>query len=172
MRPSFLSPKLRIAPLLVATLSILATGCTAATVTNSLLLASIAEQLALPAMTWSANGTHTAKGFTTQQADTASAEGLKADCDNINLNKKLATDFRSDVLGAGVTGFFFKCESVSADTNKYWFTISSGSSAQIDKLCDSNTKYPIVFDKQHNTWFIDEPFDCARRTSPTDVVGS
>ncbi|CAG8009238.1 unnamed protein product [Penicillium salamii] len=155
---------------MLTTLSLLSAtiGCSAATITNSLLLSSIADQLSLPASTWSANGTHTAKGFTSQSADTPSVEGLKQDCDNINLNKKLAVDFRSDVLGDGVTGFFYKCEKINSDTNKYWFTISAGDKAQIDQLCDSDTTYPIVFDQQHNTWFIDEPFDCTRRTNPTD----
>ncbi|KAJ5301780.1 hypothetical protein PENANT_c002G00165 [Penicillium antarcticum] len=143
-------------------------GVSAATVTNSLLLSSISSQLSVPASTWSANGTHTAKGFTSKSADTASINGLKQDCDNINLNKKLATDFRNDVLGAGVIGFFYKCEKISDDTNKYWFTISAGDKAQIDQLCDPDTKYPIVYDQQHDTWFIDEPFDCTRRTNPTD----
>lgn len=136
-------------------------------VSNSLLLDSVAEQLALPMFTWSANGTHTAKAFTTKQANVTDPKGLKEDCENINLNKKLATDFRSDALGDGVTGFFYKCEQISATTNKYWFTISAGNKGQIDKLCSSDTKYPIVYDKQHKTWFIDEPFDCAQRTSPS-----
>jgi hypothetical protein len=144
------------------------TRCSAATVTNSLLLASVANQLSIPASTWSANGTHTAKGYTSKSAETANIDGLKQDCDNINLNKKLATDFRSDVLGAGVIGFFYKCEKISDDTNKYWFTISAGEKAQIDQLCDQDTTYPIVYDQQHDTWFIDEPFDCTRRTNPTD----
>jgi hypothetical protein len=143
-------------------------GCSAATVTNSLLLAEVANQLSIPASTWSANGTHTAKGYTSKSAETANVDGLKQDCDNINLNKKLATNFRSDVLGAGVTGFFYKCEKISDDTNKYWFTISAGDKPQIDQLCDQGTTYPIVYDQQHNTWFIDEPFDCTRRTNPTD----
>ncbi|CAI7628326.1 unnamed protein product [Penicillium bialowiezense] len=149
---------------MLTTLSLLSAsiGCSATTITNSLLLSSIAGQLSLPASTWSANGTHTAKGFTTKSADTPSAEGLKQDCDNINLNKKLAVDFRSDVLGSGVTGFFYKCEKVNADTN------NAGDKDQIDQLCDPDTTYPIVFDQQHNTWFIDEPFDCTRRTNPTD----
>ncbi|KAJ5482052.1 hypothetical protein N7475_000864 [Penicillium sp. IBT 31633x] len=145
-----------------------AIGCSAATITNSLLLAEVAKQLSLPASTWSASGTHTAKGFTSESAETASEEGLKLDCQNINLNKKLAVDFRSDVFGPGVTGFFYKCEKVSEDTNNYWFTISAGNEAQIDKLCDRDTTYPIVYDQQHNTWFIDEPFDCTLRTNPTD----
>lgn len=158
-------------------LSILALGSmgiggSATTITNSLLLSSISEQLSFPASTWSANGTHTAKGFTTESADTANAEGLKQDCDNINLNKKLAIDFRSDVLGSGATGFFYRCEKVTADTNKYWFTISAADKAQIDQLCDPDTTYPIVYDKQHNTWFIDEPFNCTRRTNPTDFFWS
>lgn len=158
------------ASMLLASLTAMgaAIGCSAATVTNSLLLAEVANQLSIPASTWSANGTHTAKGYTSKSAETAYIEGLKQDCDNINLNKKLATDFRSDVLGAGVIGFFYKCEKISDDTNKYWFTISAGDKAQIDQLCDQDTTYPIVYDQQHNTWFIDEPFDCTRRTNPTD----
>ncbi|KAJ5767184.1 uncharacterized protein N7511_004800 [Penicillium nucicola] len=158
------------ASMLLTTLTAMsaAMGVSAATVTSSLLLASIADQLSIPASTWSANGTHTAKGFTSQSADTADIDGLKQDCDNINLNKKLATDFRSDVLGAGVIGFFYKCEKISDDTNKYWFTISAGDKAQIDRLCDQDTTYPIVYDQQHDTWFIDEPFDCTRRSNPSD----
>ncbi|KAJ5752603.1 hypothetical protein N7520_009520 [Penicillium odoratum] len=135
-------------------------------VPQSLLLNSVAESLALPMYTWSANGTHNAKGYTTKEADVASVQGLFEDCENINLNRKLATNFRSDVLGPGVSGFFYKCEKISHDTNKYWFTISSGEQSQIDKLCDANQKYPIVYDQQHDTWFIDEPFDCTQRTSP------
>ncbi|KAJ5494216.1 hypothetical protein N7463_010303 [Penicillium fimorum] len=156
--------------MLLTTLGIMSAsiGCSAATVTNSLLLADVAEQLSLPASTWSASGTHTAKGYTSESADTASVEGLKQDCDNINLNKKLAVDFRSDVFGPGVSGFFYKCEKVSDDTNNYWFTISAGDKTQINKLCDPNTTYPIVYDQQHDTWFIDEPFDCTQRTNPRD----
>lgn len=141
-------------------------GC-ALHVPNSLLLDSVAEALALPMFTWSANGTHNAKAFTTKQANVTSSRGLKEDCENINLNRKLATDFRSDVLGDGVSGFFYKCEQISATTNKYWFTISAGDQSQIDKLCSSDTSYPIVYDGQHKTWFVDEPFDCTQRTAPS-----
>ncbi|KAJ5166770.1 uncharacterized protein N7482_005551 [Penicillium canariense] len=140
--------------------------CATVTVPNSLLLNSIAESVSLPMFTWSANGTHTAKGYTTEAADETSVQGMKEDCDNINLNKKIAVDFRSDVFGPGVIGFFYKCEKIRQDTNLYWFTVSSGSSSQIDQLCDPNTNYPIVYDSQHNTWWIDEPFDCTQRTSP------
>ena len=34
-----------------------------------------------------------AKGYTTAAAEQTSVAGMKADCDNINLNKKLSTDF-------------------------------------------------------------------------------
>ena len=34
---------------------------------------------------------------------------MKADCDNINLNRKLSTDFLRDVFGPGLIGFFYKC---------------------------------------------------------------
>ncbi|KAJ5950911.1 uncharacterized protein N7479_009324 [Penicillium vulpinum] len=158
--------------MLLKTFGIMSAGidCSAATVSNSLLLAEVAQQLSLPASTWSASGTHTAKGYTSKSAETASVEGLKQDCDNINLNKKLAIDFRSDVFGPGVTGFFYKCEKVSNDTNNYWFTISAGEKTQIDKICNPGTTYPIVHDQQHDTWFIDEPFDCIRQTNPTDFV--
>ncbi|KAJ5588918.1 hypothetical protein N7537_011596 [Penicillium hordei] len=157
--------------MLLRTLGVISTsiGCSTSTVTNSLLLAEVAKQLSLPASTWSASGTHTAKGYTSKSAETASVEGLKQDRDNINFNKKLAVDFRSDVFGPGVMGFFYKCEKVSDDTNNYWFTISAGNKTQVDKLCDpGTTTYPIVYDQQHDTWFMDEHFDCARRTNPTD----
>jgi hypothetical protein len=75
------------------------------------LLADVAEQIALPAHTWTASGTHTAKGYTTEAGETTSI--------------------------------------------------------QIDKLCDPATTYPIVHDEQHDTYWIDEPFTCTRRTGPS-----
>lgn len=148
-----------------------AAKCSAAiTVSNSLFLKQIAESVSLPTATWSANGTHTAKGYTSQDATMTSAQGMQADCENINLNKKIAANFRSDVFGDGLIGYFYKCEMIRPDTNMYWFTISSGDAAQIDKLCEPNTNFPIVFDSQHNTWWIDEPFDCTQRTGPGNSV--
>lgn len=38
---------------------------------------------------------------------------------------------------------------------------------QIDKLCDPATKSPIVHDAQHNTYWIDEPFSCTSKMSPS-----
>ncbi|MBL1098505.1 hypothetical protein [Streptomyces coffeae] len=129
-------------------------------------LAEVAEQIALPKRTWTVWGTHTAKGYTTEAAETTNVEGMKADCENINLNKKLAADFRSDVFGPGVKGFFYRCQRIARDTNKYWFTISSADRAQIEKLCDPNTRYPIVYDEQHDTYWIDEPFMCTKLAAP------
>lgn len=133
---------------------------------HSPLLAEVAEQIALPERTWTVWGTHTAKGYTTKAADTTNVKGMKADCENINLNKKLAADFRSDVFGPGVKGFFYGCERVARDTNKYWFTISSADRGQIEKLCDPNAEYPIVYDEQHDTYWIDEPFTCTSLAAP------
>lgn len=127
----------------------------------------VSGQIALPARIWTASGTHTAKGYETKAAEATSVEGMKADCANINLNKKLAADFRSDVFGDGMKGFFYKCQQVGPDTNEYWFTISAASRAQIDKLCDPTTKYPIVYDEQHDTFWIDEPFTCTSRVGPS-----
>ena len=81
-------------------------------------LAEIAAQLGLPAQVWTAPGTHTARGYTSAAAQTTSVAGMRADCDNINLNKKLSTDFLSGVFGPGLIGFFYKCENISPDTNK------------------------------------------------------
>ncbi|MDV6278286.1 hypothetical protein R3Q06_33090 [Rhodococcus erythropolis] len=134
---------------------------------GSPLLASVAEQIALPARTWTASGTHTAKGYTSATAEVTSVEGMRADCDNVNLNKKLAADFRGDVFGAGMKGFFYRCENVGADTNEYWFTVSSADQGQIDQLCDPTTVYPIVRDVQHDTYWVDEPFACASRVGPS-----
>ena len=131
------------------------------------LLTRIAQQIALPAKAWTASGTHTAKGYTTKTAETTSVAGMKADCDNINLNRKLVANFRRDVFGQGMKSFFFKCQRVDPHTNKYWFTISTADRAQIDKLCDPATTYPIVHDQQHATFWIDEPFMCTSRTGPS-----
>ncbi|KAK9327449.1 hypothetical protein V1520DRAFT_387455 [Lipomyces starkeyi] len=174
---SFAPNGIRITHRLLATLgiSVAIAGCsadastttqTAAAAPSTPLLAEVAEQIALPAWTWTAFGTHTARGYTTVAAETISIEGMKADCDNINLNRKLAADFRSDVFGPGVKGFFYKCQPVLPDTNMYWFTISSADQAQIDTLCDPTTNYPIIYDEQHDTYWIDEPFTCTSRASP------
>ena len=96
-------------------------------------LAEIAAQLGLPAQVWTASGTHTARGYTSAAAQTTSVAGMRADCDNINLNKKLSTDFLSGVFGPGLIGFFY---------------------------------YQLVYDQQHDTYWIDEPFTCTARTSP------
>lgn len=120
----------------------------------------VAEQIGLPPNAVTVSGTHTAKGYVNAAAQTTNAAGMQADCDNINLNKKLAADFRSDVFGPGVKGFFYKCEKVAADTNKYWFTIGSADRSQIDTVCDPATTYPIVYDQQHDTYWLDEPFNC------------
>ncbi|MFJ6789326.1 hypothetical protein [Streptomyces angustmyceticus] len=177
-----LSPSVRkgiwIAPLLLATLGIgvaVVVGIADASPTEqtepapsgSPLLTEVGEQIALPARTWTASGTHTAQGYTTEAASTISVAGMKADCDNINLNKKLAADFRSDVFGPGMKGFFYKCQRVGSGTNKYWFTISSAKRAQIDKLCDPRTTYPLVHDEQHRTYWIDKPFTCTSRVGPS-----
>lgn len=178
MTSSFLARGIRIAPLLLATMVTAASvaGCTAeartttqieAIAQNSPLLAQVAQQLALPAKTWTASGTHTAKGYTTKAAKTVNVEGMKADCVNINLNKKLSADFRSDVFGPGMKGFFYKCQKVRPHTNQYWFTISSADRTQIDRLCDPTTRYPIVHDGQHDTYWIDEPFTCGTRVGPS-----
>ncbi|MFF7648610.1 hypothetical protein ACFZCY_01865 [Streptomyces sp. NPDC007983] len=37
---------------------------------------------------------------------------------------------------------------------------------QIDELCDPNTDYPIVYDEQHDTHWLDEPFTCTKRAAP------
>ncbi|MEU9454820.1 hypothetical protein [Streptomyces sp. NPDC048277] len=169
---------IRFASLLLATTVTAASvaGCTAeartttrieATAQGRSLLAEVAHQIALPARTWTASGTHTAKGYTTKAAKTVNVEGMKADCVNINLNKKLSAAFRSDVFGPGVKGFFYKCRQVRPDTNRYWFTISSGDRTQIDRLCDPATRYPIVYDGQYDTYWLDEPFTCTTRIGPS-----
>jgi hypothetical protein len=166
--------RIRTVPILLAGMGLAFTGCADAAATTradepaprSPLLAEVAEQIALPERTWTAWGTHTAKGYTTESAETVNVKGMKADCENINLNKKLSADFRSDVFGPGVKGFFYRCERVAPDTNKYWFTISSADRSQIDKLCDPDTEYPIVYDRQRDTYWIDEPFTCTKRAAP------
>ncbi|KAK9357451.1 hypothetical protein V1504DRAFT_464577 [Lipomyces starkeyi] len=165
---SFAPNGVRITPLLLATLgiSVAIAGCSAdastttqaaAAAPTSPLLTEVAEQIALPAWTWTAFGTHTARGYTTVAAENTSIEGMKADCDNINLNRKLAADFRSDVFGPGVKGFFYKCQRVLPDTN-----IPSPDRHALR----ATTNYPIIYDEQHDTYWIDEPFTCTSRANP------
>jgi hypothetical protein len=64
-----------------------------ATSASSRLFVTVAAEQPVPALMRPrvvTSGTHTAKGYTSESAETASVEGLKQDCDNINLNKKLA----------------------------------------------------------------------------------
>jgi len=126
---------------------------------GSAFLERVAKEMDLPDRAYTVSGTHFAQGYTTQDATVINADGMQADCDNINLNKKLSPSFRSDVFGPGLEGFFYKCEKVG-DKNKYWFTITTASHSDVVKLCDVNTTYPIVYDSQHRTYWRDEPFTC------------
>lgn len=127
---------------------------------NNAFLGSVATQMKVPADAYTVSGTHFAQGYITEDAKSLSVAGMQADCDNININKKLSASFRSDVFGPhGMKGFFYKCEKV-ADRNKYWFTVSTGSIDKVMKLCNNTTVYPIVYDSQHDTYWRDEPFTC------------
>ncbi|CAL5873115.1 uncharacterized protein PFLUO_LOCUS7384 [Penicillium psychrofluorescens] len=157
--------------LLAAALSAIATQCSASIhpphpYPASPFLGQIAEQMALPGVAWTANGTHHAKGYTTKSMEMTYAKGMREDCENVNLNMKLSTNFRSDVFGPGVKGYFYKCEKINPETNQYWFTITSGNSTHIDRLCSQKTPYPITYDSQHSTWWIDEPFTCTQQWRP------
>jgi len=122
-------------------------------------LQSISNEMQLPELGYTASGTHFAQGYTTQNASNVSVQGMEEDCDNINLNKKLSANFRSDVFGPGMKGFFYKCKKVG-DQNKYWFTITSASESNMKELCDPETQFPIVYDEQHSTYWKDFPFTC------------
>jgi len=122
-------------------------------------LTSVSEQMRLPRMLHTVSGTHFAQGYTNKTTEKINVEGMREDCENINLNYKLSDAFRSDVFGSEMKGFFYKCEKVG-DKNKYWFTIGSESRSDIKKLCDPSTTYPIVYDAQHDTYWQDFPFTC------------
>eukprot|EP00931_Biecheleriopsis_adriatica_P104188 TRINITY_DN788_c0_g1_i6.p1 TRINITY_DN788_c0_g1~~TRINITY_DN788_c0_g1_i6.p1 ORF type:complete len:586 (+),score=149.36 TRINITY_DN788_c0_g1_i6:83-1840(+) len=130
------------------------------TVSEDTFLRSVADQIELPKNVFTASGTHFAQGYHDKAGEEINPEGMFQDCYNINLNKKLSHGFRKDVFTSGnLTGFFYHCERVG-DRNKYWFTIAAESEAEIKKLCDDSTKYPIVYDAQHNTFWKDFPFTC------------
>jgi hypothetical protein len=44
---------------------------------------------------------------------------------------------------------------------------ADGVEAEVDELCDPATRYPIVHDEQHDTYWIDEPFTCTGRVGPS-----
>ncbi|CAE8644631.1 unnamed protein product [Polarella glacialis] len=121
--------------------------------------ATVSAQMRLPRVGYTSSGTHFAKGFTSNDTAVINEQGMKEDCDNINLNKKLRANFRPDVFGSGMKAFFYKCEQVG-DRNKYWFTITSASESNMRKLCNPNSVYPIVYDAQHSTYWQDLPFAC------------
>merc|ERR1712232_1182477 len=106
---------------------------------------------------------------TTKDAGDIFATGMAADCENINLNKKLSTNFRDDVFASPMKGFFYRCEKVG-DKNKYWFTVSSNSKSGMEKLCNSGTEFPIVYDAQHDTYWRDEPFACDSIVGPEALL--
>jgi len=123
---------------------------------------------------YTVQGLHYAQGFKTERANEIYADGMQQDCDNINMNRKLATNFRSDIFGDGIIGFFDSCVleevtgaktsmiNATATTNKnlYTFTLTSANKSQIDLLCSEENPLPIVYDDQHDTYWIDEPFNC------------
>jgi len=127
---------------------------------DTTLLGSVAESMGLPAKAYTVSGTHFAQGYTAENATDINVAGMQGDCDNINLNMKLSPSFRSDVFGEDrLKGFFHKCEKVG-NRNKYWFTITSENQSDISMLCNSSVVYPIVHDRQHDTYWRDEPFTC------------
>ena len=110
----------------------------------------VANQTGLPAPRWTASGIPRLKGFTAAAAETNQRRRDEGRLRQHQPEPKLSTDFLRDVFGPGLIGFFYKCENISADTNQYWFTIASGDPAQIDKLCDPATQYPVVYDAQQH----------------------
>jgi len=110
-------------------------------------------------------GLHFAQGFKTDNALEVNLEGMYQDCDNINRNKKLATNFRSDFFGNDIIGFFDSCEQVEVERsfttkNLYKFTLSSTNKTQLDFVCANTNPLPINHDVQHDTYWIDFPFNC------------
>mmetsp|Transcript_8667 Transcript_8667/g.9939 ORF Transcript_8667/g.9939 Transcript_8667/m.9939 type:complete len:207 (-) Transcript_8667:133-753(-) len=110
-------------------------------------------------------GLHYAQGFKTHDALEVNRKGMYQDCDNINRNKKLATNFRSDFFGNGLIGFFDSCEQVDlvhsfTTKNLYKFTLSSTNKTQLDAVCANKKPLPLSYDDQHDTYWIDFPFEC------------
>lgn len=139
-----------------------------ASLTQSPFLDAYAASVGFPrenATLFTISGWHTARGFLSPQALTPSTTGMRQDCDYIRTSKKIVADFRRDVLGSGVWGFFGDCSPVVDPTtytthNNYSFVISSANASAIEVL---KTKFadetmPIVFDAFRDTWWIDEPY--------------
>merc|ERR1712146_825497 len=127
------------------------------------------------ANSYTIQGLHYAIGYESESgADSAiNAEGMRQDCENINLNRKLATNFRSDVFGDGIIGFFDDCK-LDNETNKnlYKFTLSSTNKTQLETVCNNKDDLPLVYDAQHDTYWIDEPFNCNNLEDGAGDAGS
>ena len=137
----------------------------------------VAESIGLQPDSFTVQGLHSAQGFVTESGNEINVEGMRQDCENINLNRKLATDFRSDFFGDGLIGFFDHCE-LDTTTNKNLnkFTLSSTDKLQLERVCNNRAPLPIVYDSQHDTYWIDEPFNCTqitmdeKKTSSADSI--
>ena len=137
----------------------------------------VAESIGLQPDSFTVQGLHYAQGFVTESGNELNVEGMRQDCENINLNRKLATDFRSDVFGDGLIGFFDHCElDTTTNKNLNQFTLSSTDKLQLERVCNNTAPLPIVYDSQHDTYWIDEPFNCTqitmdeKKTSSADSI--
>jgi hypothetical protein len=93
----------------------------------------VQKLIGLPPKTFTVTGQHYAQGFKTENAKEISTEGMRQDCENINLNKKFATVFRSDYFGNDVFGFFDSCV-LDGDRTLYAFTVASENQTQLENL--------------------------------------
>jgi len=65
------------------------------------------------------------------------------------------------VFGDGIIGFFDDCKKdETTNKNLYKFTLSSTNKTQLEMVCNNKDDLPLVYDAQHDTYWIDEPFNC------------
>ena len=126
-------------------------------------LTAIAESLRLPDTVHVRKGLHNATGYKDNSATLPNVAGMAADCTNININRKLAIDFRADDFGLGIFGFFDSCKAWDKPAlgNLYQFTLASANKPQLDEVCRRKEALPAVYDSQHGTYWVDFPFSCS-----------
>merc|ERR1711908_38274 len=73
-------------------------------------------------------------------------------------------------FGDGIIGFFDDCKlDTTTNKNLYKFTLSSTNKTQLEMVCNNKDDLPLVYDAQHDTYWIDEPFNCNNLEEASDA---
>lgn len=143
----------------------LACGPIAAPSVGNDFLAAIAKDIQLPTVYHTVSGTVFATYYKTEKASKINRKAMRQDCEIINHMGRLHSRFLAILPGmftSDLTAFFYKCQRAGR-RNRHWFTISSSSQSDLDKLCNKNTSYPLLDISKYGVYYQFYPFSCEDR---------